>query len=83
MPTYDFAREELLPHAHAILEDPHVVREGFVHESYLRDLLERDPTEALVPHYKLLWKIVALELWYQLYVVRGAEGPESIESYYT
>ena len=83
MPTYRFAREELLPHARSILDDPHVVCEGFVEASYLDDLLGRTPSEALVPHYKLLWKVVALELWYQMYIVEGAAGPKELSSYYT
>jgi hypothetical protein len=83
MPTFPFVRDELFEHARAILNDPHIVREGYVRESYLRSLLNRPPQEALTPHYKLLWKLVGLEIWYQMYIVRGAEGPGDIESYYT
>jgi asparagine synthase (glutamine-hydrolysing) len=83
MPTYRFAERELLPHAEHLLADPHVVRAGLIDGDYVRDLLDRRPAERLVPHYKLLWRIVALEIWYQTYIVRGAEGPDRLESYYT
>ncbi|WP_136718005.1 asparagine synthase (glutamine-hydrolyzing) [Halorientalis salina] len=83
MPTFPFVRDELLPHARSILDDPHIVREGYVQESYVRTLLEQDPTEALTPHYKLLWKLVALEIWYQMYIVEGAVGPSGIEQHYS
>ncbi|RXK47432.1 asparagine synthase (glutamine-hydrolyzing) [Halorientalis pallida] len=83
MPTYPFVRDELLPHARSILDDPHIVREGFVQDSYVRTLLDRDPAEALTPHYKLLWKLVALEIWFQMYIVEGAAGPAEIEHYYS
>jgi len=82
MPTFPFVRDEMLPHARCILDDPHIVREGFVDRSYVRDLLERDPSPALTPHYKVLWKVVALEIWYQMYVANGVEGPREIEHYY-
>lgn len=83
MPTYPFVRDKLLPHARLILDDPHVVKEGFVQESYVRELLNRDPAPELTPHYKLLWKLVALEIWYQMYIMEGATGPENIEHYYS
>lgn len=83
MPTYAFARDEMLLHARAILDDPHVVREGYVDGTYLEDLLARDPAESLTPHYKMLWKVVATEIWYQMYVAGDASGPEPLESYYT
>lgn len=83
MPTYPFARDELLGHAHSILDSPHVVSEGLVKESYLRNVLDREPTRELTPHYKLLWKLVGLEIWYQMYVVGEVDGPQPVESYYT
>lgn len=83
MPTYPFVRDDLLPHARSILDDPHIVREGFIQGSYVRELLDREPAEALTPHYKFLWKLVALEIWYQMYVVEGAAGPAGIEHYYS
>ena len=83
MPTLPFVRDDLLDHARCVLDDPHVVADSLVQESYLDDLLGRRPTESLVPNYKLLWKLVGLELWYRMYVVEGASGPEPIEHYYT
>ncbi|WP_144903892.1 asparagine synthase (glutamine-hydrolyzing) [Halobellus captivus] len=83
MPTYQFAKGQLLPHAKAILDDAHIVHQGFIDEKYLRDLLHRTPTSDLVPHYKLLWKIVAFEIWYQMYIVESVAGPASIGNYYT
>ena len=83
MPTLPFVRDELLDHARCVLDDPAVVADGLVRESYLRDLLGRQPSASLVPHYKLLWKLVALEIWYQMYVVDGATGPAPIERYYS
>ncbi|WP_256289018.1 asparagine synthase (glutamine-hydrolyzing) [Halobellus inordinatus] len=83
MPTYPFVRDEMLPHARNILNDPHVVREGFVQQSYLDRLLNGSPRKDLTPHYKLLWKIVGLEIWYQMYIVGDAAGPQSLEEYYT
>ncbi|WP_436911322.1 asparagine synthase (glutamine-hydrolyzing) [Halosimplex marinum] len=83
MPTYPFARDEMLPHARRILADPHVVREGYVQASYLDELLGAEPRRELTPHYKMLWKLVALEIWYQMYIVDGVGGPEPLDSYYT
>jgi len=83
MPTYPFVRDELLDHARAILDDPAIVREGLIDESYLGSLLDRNPSRDLVPHYKLLWRLVALEIWYRMYIIEGAEGPREIEHYYS
>jgi asparagine synthase (glutamine-hydrolysing) len=82
MPTFPFVRDEMLDHARAILDDPHVVREGFVRERYLHKLLNTGPRRELTPHYKLLWKVLALEIWYQMYVVHDVAGPDPLESYY-
>ena len=83
MPTYRFARTQLLPHARSILDDAHVVREGLIDKKYIRELIDRAPSSGLVPHYKLLWKVVAFEIWYQIYVVESVAGPEPIDHYYT
>ncbi|MFB6178896.1 MAG: asparagine synthase (glutamine-hydrolyzing) [Halorientalis sp.] len=83
MPTYPFVRDKMLPHARNILDDPHIVRTGLVQADYIRELLERKPTRDLTIHYKMLWKLVALEIWYQMYIVEGAMGPRAIEHYYT
>jgi len=83
MPTFPFVRDELLEHARAILKDPHVVYEGFIDAGYLDDILSRQPSEKLTPHYKFLWKVVALEIWYQMYITgREITPPESIDQYY-
>jgi asparagine synthase (glutamine-hydrolysing) len=83
MPTLPFVREELLDHAREILRDPFVVRNGLIDGCYVADLLDREPSTKLRRHYKLLWKLVGLEIWYQMYVVRGLDGPESVDAYYT
>lgn len=83
MPAYRFAKNELLPHAQNILDDPYITEQGFVQGDYVNNLLERKPVRDLTPHYKMLWKLVGLEIWYQMYFVGGLEGPEEIESYYT
>jgi len=83
MPTYPFVKDELLSHAKAILNDASVVKEGYVDSGYVDELLGRKPDERLTPHYKKLWKITALEIWYQMYIERGVEEPGEIEDYYT
>lgn len=83
MPTYPFVRDEMLEHARAILDDPYLVRNGYVQASYLRDLLSRTPDRALTGHYKLLWKLVGAEIWYQMYMVGDVHGPEALSAYYT
>ena len=83
MPTYPFVRDEMLDHARCILDDANIVDKGFVQESYVRSLLYQKPKQGLTPHYKVLWKLVALEIWYQMYICDDAEGPEAIEHYYT
>lgn len=83
MPTLPFVRDELLDHARSILDTPWIVRDGLVREDYLADLLGRVPSEKLLPHYKLLWRLVALEIWYRMYVVEEVAGPRPIEHYYS
>jgi asparagine synthase (glutamine-hydrolysing) len=83
MPTFPFARDELLDHARSILDSPRVVADGLVEGGYVRDLLAREPSRDLTPHYKLLWKLVGLEIWYQMYVVGDVDGPDAVETYYT
>lgn len=83
MPTYPFVRDELLQPAREILHDPWIVRDGIIEDSYLETLLGRDPSPDLVPHYKFLWRLVALEIWYQMYIIEDVEGPRNIEYYYT
>jgi len=83
MPVFPFVRDELLDHARSILDDPEIVRDGLIDGGYLSNLMAREPTEDLVPHYKMLWRLVALEIWYRMYIVEGAEGPRRIEHYYS
>lgn len=83
MPPFPFIDDELLPHGREILSDPHVVRTGLVDSSYLETLLGQGFDESLGPHYNVLWKLVALEIWYQMYIVEGASGPQPIDHYYT
>jgi asparagine synthase (glutamine-hydrolysing) len=84
MPTYEFAKEELLDYAARILDDPNIVTEGLIEQSYVEKLLETGPQRQLTLHYNLLWKLVALEIWYQMYIT-GEEitPPRSIDHYYT
>jgi len=82
MPTYPFVRDELLPHAESILDNPSVVEKGFVKPEYIDELVNRTPDESLTPHYKEVWKITALEIWHQMYIERGVEEPGEIEDYY-
>jgi asparagine synthase (glutamine-hydrolysing) len=83
MPTYQFVETELLTYARSILDNPHIVREGLIDGGYLENLLERSPSRDLIPHYKFLWKLVALEIWYQTYICGESIGPKSIDSYAT
>lgn len=83
MPTYQFAQSELLDYARSILDDPYIVREGFIDGTYLDRLLDADAARALTPHYKLLWKLLALEIWYQMYIAGDSIGPDPIDSYAT
>jgi len=83
MPTYRFVEQELLSHARRILDAPTIVRAGLVDGGYVDDLLGRDPSRELVPHYKLLWKLVALEIWYQTYICGDSIGPEPLDAYAT
>lgn len=82
MPTYPFVREELLDHARAIMDDPAIVRDDMIDSGYMETLFNRDPSEDLLPHYKVLWRLVALEIWYQMYIIEDVEGPNKIEHYY-
>jgi len=82
MPTYPFVRDELLEHARAILDDPCIVRDDLINGAYLETLLGRNPSKDLVPHYKILWRLIALEIWYQMYVIEDVESPRGIEHYY-
>jgi asparagine synthase (glutamine-hydrolysing) len=84
MPTYDFARTELFDHAERILDDPNIVKAGLVQRSYVEKSLERGARRELTHHHKLLWKLVALEIWYQMYIAGdGITPPQSIDSYST
>lgn len=82
MPTFRFARDELLPHADSILDDAYVVREGFIDRDYLDAILDRRVDESLVPHYKFLWKVVGTEIWYQQQFLDGPTEPGAITDYY-
>jgi asparagine synthase (glutamine-hydrolysing) len=83
MPTTPFVRDELFDHAKSILDTPSIVTAGLVDGTYVRSLLERGPTAVATVHQKMLWKLVALEIWHQMYVVDDVSGPAAIESYYT
>lgn len=83
MPPFPFIDEELLPHGRRILADPYIVRDGLIDGAYLDTLLGQGYDESLAPHYNILWKLVALEIWYQMYVVEGTRGPRQIDQYYT
>jgi asparagine synthase (glutamine-hydrolysing) len=84
MPTYDFARTELFDHAERILDNPNIVKAGLIQRSYVEKSLEKGPKQGLTHHHKLLWKLVALEIWYQMYIAGdGVTPPQSIDDYST
>ncbi len=84
MPTHEFVRTELLDYAERILDSPAIVTEGLIQKSYIDTLLAKGPQRDLTHHHKLLWKIVALEIWYQIYIVGGeVTPPQPIEAYYS
>lgn len=84
MPAHEFVKAELLEYAEVILNDPWIVNDGLVRGSYVDHLLAAGPRKELTHHHKLLWKLVALEIWYQMYIL-GEEviPPQSIDSYAT
>ena len=84
MPTHEFVKTELLEYAEVILNEPWIVTDGLVQGSYVDRLLAVGPQKELTHHHKLLWKLVALEIWYQMYIVSGEiTPPQSIDSYAT
>lgn len=84
MPTYEFARTELFDHAERILDNPNIVKEGLVQSSYVDKSLEKGPKQEMTHHHKLLWKLVALEIWYQMYISgEDVTPPQSIDDYST
>lgn len=83
MPTYDFVQTELLEHAERILANPTIVQAGYIDQQYLKTVLSRPPRREMTTHYKLLWKLVGLEIWHQMYIIGGLDEPASIEAYYT
>lgn len=84
MPTHEFVKTELFDHAERILADPSIANEGIIKESYINRLLTAGPQRELTHHHKLLWKLVALEIWYQMYIVgEKLSPPQSIDSYAT
>lgn len=84
MPTHEFVRTELLEYAERILDNPTIVSDGLVQESYIETLLAEGPQRELTHHHKLLWKLVALEIWYQMYIVDDeVTPPQSIDAYCT
>ena len=84
MPTHEFVKTELLEYAEVILNEPWIVTDGLVQGSYVDRLLAAGPQKELTHHHKLLWKLVALEIWYQMYILGGEiTPPQSIDSYAT
>lgn len=84
MPTHEFVKAELLGYADRILNDPWIVTHGLVQESYINRLLAAGPQRELTHHHKLLWKLVALEIWYQMYILgEKVTPPQPIDSYAT
>lgn len=84
MPTHEFVQSEFFEYATRILADPWIVNDGLVQASYVKRLLAAGPKRELTHHHKLLWKLVALEIWYQMYIVGGkVTPPQSIDSYAT
>jgi asparagine synthase (glutamine-hydrolysing) len=82
MPTYPFVKNGLLDHARSILDEPRTAEAGLIDGDYVDSLVGRRPKKSLTPHYKMLWKLTALEIWYKMYVDRDVEAPSGIESYY-
>jgi|AntDeeMetagen192_2_1112575.scaffolds.fasta_scaffold00284_9 asparagine synthase (glutamine-hydrolysing) len=84
MPTHEFVRTELLDYAERILDSPAIVSDGLIQGSYVDTLLAKGPQRELTHHHKLLWKLVALEIWYRIYIVGGeVTPPQSIDAYYS
>jgi asparagine synthetase B (glutamine-hydrolysing) len=82
MPTHEFVRAELLDYAERILDSPVIVDEGLVQKEYISSLLRKGPQERLTHHHKVLWKVVALEIWYQMYIAGNeVTPPQSIDAY--
>jgi asparagine synthase (glutamine-hydrolysing) len=84
MPTSTFVEESLFDHAERILAAPTIARAGLIDPEYIRQLLAAGPDPALTHHHRMLWKLVALEIWHQMYIEGGKMAPPaSIDSYAT
>jgi len=60
---------EIHEYAASILPEGYVVKEGLVSKEYIDEILRQKPSLALIKHYCLVWNILALEVWYRIYMV--------------
>ena len=69
--TLSTFKHELKDYAVSKLPEGSLVREGFVKPAFVKKILEMPPSEKKVRYYNLLWNLLALELWYEIYVDDG------------
>jgi len=68
--------QEIGEYAKQILPEGHVVREGFVKKRYIENVLRHKSSMDLIRHYIVVWDLLALELWYRMYILDQSPEPK-------
>ena len=61
--------KEIGEYAKQVLPDGHIVKEGFVRKDYIENVLKHRTSMDLIKHYIVAWDLLALELWYRIFLL--------------
>jgi asparagine synthase (glutamine-hydrolysing) len=62
---------EIKEFASSLLPNGHIVKDGLINGDYVRRVLNHYDSRNLLKHYCLIWSLVTMEIWYQMYVKDG------------
>jgi len=65
--VFSWYKGEMGEIARQILPTGYLVRQGYIKESMLRDIFDREPDQSLTRYYNLIWVGMLFELWRRIY----------------
>lgn len=62
--------------ANQLLPEGYAVKQGYVRRKYVEEVLRHKASMNLVKHYIVIWDLLALEIWYRMYMLDRSPEPK-------
>jgi len=68
--------KNIAEYANQLLPEGYAVKKGYVRKDYVEEVLRHKASMNLVKHYIVIWDLLALEIWYRMYMLDRSPEPK-------